>query len=165
MRRLVVLIGVLSLALPAGAGALLRGPGDGSLVVENAQGVVNLSLHGGIIGRFDQGTLEIINPGLIEGAAPVVRGYQQVRDLGSKRRQYSGEGDVRFRLIGGTYRVRITAIGLDVSAVGRGWAILDGGGFTDQPGRFSLNGGAFQQMPGTATRFTLGLAQPAIFKP
>lgn len=164
MRRLVVLIGVLSLALPAGAGALLRGPGDGSLVVENAQGVVTLTMRGGIIGRFDQGTLEVFNPIANDGAAPVVRGYQQVRDLGPHRKQYSGEGDVRFRLIGGAYRVRITAIGLDVSAVGRGSAILDGTGFTDQPGRFSLNGGPFQEMPSTATRFTLGLGQPTIFR-
>ena len=155
---------VLSLALPAAAGALIAGPGDGSLVVENAQGVVTLNLRGGIIGRFDQGTLEIYNPVANDGPAPVVRGYQQVRDLGPRRKQYSGEGDVRFRLIGGLFRVRITAIGLDVSAVGRGSAVLDGTGFTDQPGRFSLNGGPFQQMPGTATRFTLGLGQPTIFR-
>lgn len=158
------MIAVLSLALPAAAGALIAGPGDGSLVVENAQGVVTLNLRGGIIGRFDQGTLEIYNPVANDGPAPVVRGYQQVRDLGPRRKQYSGEGDVRFRLIGGVFRVRITAIGLDVSAVGRGSAVLDGTGFADQPGRFSLNGGPFQQMPGTATRFTLGLGQPTIFR-
>jgi hypothetical protein len=160
MRRLVVLIGVLMLALPAGAGALRRGPGDGSLVVENAQGVVILAVRGGIIGRFDQGTIEVFNPVAGDGPEPVVRGYQKIRELGPRRTQYSGEGDVRFRLIGGAYRVRISAIGLDVSAVGKGTAVLDGTGFADQSGRYSLNGDVFKAMPSTATRFILGLGLP-----
>jgi hypothetical protein len=157
MRRLVVVIAVFALALPAGAGALQRGPGDGSLVVENAQGVVTLAVRGGIIGRFDQGTIEVFDPVTGDGAGPIVRGYQKVRELGPRRTQYSGEGDIRFRLIGGFYRVRISAIGLDVSAVGRGTVVLDGSGFADQTGRFSVNGGSFQVMPDIATRFALGL--------
>jgi hypothetical protein len=160
MRRLVTVIAVLALALPAGAGALKRGPGDGSLVVENAQGVVTLAVRGGVIGRFDQGTLEVIHPVTGDNSGLIVRGYQKVRELGPRRTQYSGEGDVRFRLIGGFYRVRISAIGLDVSAVGRGTAVLDGSGFADQTGRFSVNGGPFQTMPDEATRFTLGLGLP-----
>ena len=164
MRRLAALIGVLALALPAGAGALKGGPGDGSLVVENAQGVVTLAVRGGVIGRFDQGTLEVFDPVAGDGPGPVVRGYQKVRELGPRRTQYSGEGDVRFRLIGGVYRVRISAIGLDVSAVGRGTVVLDGAGFADQTGRFSLNDGPFQSIPDVATRFTLGLALPGPFR-
>ena len=164
MRRLTVLIGALMLALPAGAGALLRAPGDGTLVVDNAQGVTVLSLRGGIIGRFDQGTIEITEPVGGVGPPPVVRGYQQARQLGPRRIQYSGEGDVRFRLIGGFYRVRIAAIGIDVSAVGRGVAVLDGTGFADQAGRYSLNGGPFQAMPHVQTRLLLGQPQAsAIF--
>lgn len=156
MRRLVLVIGVLVLALPAGAGALKRGPGDGSLVVENAKGIVTLNVRGGIIGRFDQGTIEVFDPIANDGAGPIVRGYQQVRVLGPRRTQYSGEGDVRFRLIGGVYRVRISAIGLDVSAVGRGAVMLDGSGFADQTGRYSLNGDPFKSMPNAPARFTLG---------
>ena len=161
MRRLVVLVGVLALALPAGAGALKRGPGDGSLVVENAKGVVTIAVRGGIIGRFDQGTIEVFDPVLGDGPAPVVRGYQKIRELGPRRTQYSGEGDVRFRLIGGAYRVRISAIGLDVSAVGKGTVVLDGSGFADQTGRYSLNGDPFKPLPSVAARFTLGPSLPA----
>ena len=50
---------------------------------------------------------------------------------------YVGE-DVRFRMIGGLYRVTIQAVGMDVSAVGRGSVVLDATGFTDLPGRFSI---------------------------
>jgi hypothetical protein len=159
MRRLVVLIGVLMLALPAGAGALKGGSGDGALVVENAQGVVVLAVRGGVIGRFDQGSIEVVDaiPGDVN--VPIVRGYQEKTRLGPRRTEYSGEG-VRFRLIGGFYRVRISAIGMDVSAVGRGTALLDGSGFSDQSGRFAVNGGPFQAMPDTPTRFALGQPLP-----
>jgi hypothetical protein len=163
MRRLVLLIGVIVLALPAGAGALKGGPGDGTLVVENALGVVTMTVRGGIIGRFDSGTIEVYDPVVGDGPLPVVRGATQRERLGPRRILYTGDTDVRFRLIGGVYRVRITAIGIDVSAVGRGSGVLDGSGFTDeQTGRYSLNGGPFQTMPGTATRFTLGTSPPAI---
>lgn len=157
MRRLIVLIGVLVFAAPAVAGAVVRGPGDGTLVVESAQGVITLAVRGGIIGRFDSGTLEVVDPVAGDGAGPVVRGYQQKDELGSKRTRYSSEGaEVRFRLIGGLYRVKISAIGIDISAVGRGTIVLDGSGFADQPGRFSLDGGPSQPMPATPTRYTLG---------
>jgi hypothetical protein len=156
MKRLVVLLGVLMLAVPTGAGALMGGPGDGTLVVENASGVVTMAVRGGVIGRFDQGAIEVYDPVAGDGNVPVVRGYQKIRELGPRRTQYSGEGDVRFRLIGGFYRIKISAIGIDVSVVGRGTALLDSSGFTDQPGRFSLNGGPFQPMPSEPTRFTLG---------
>jgi hypothetical protein len=150
------------LVLPAAAGALQRSPGDGTLVVDNAKGVVFLNVRGGIIGRFDQGTIEITDPIEGDGPPPVVRGYQQARDSAPKRIQYSGD-DVRFRLIGGLYRVRIAAQGIDVSVVGKGAAVLNGSGFTDlQTGRYSLSGGPWQSMPSVATHFTLGQL-PATF--
>jgi len=164
MRRLLVLIGVLTFILPSAAGALRGSPGDGTLVVDNAKGVVFLNVRGGIIGRFDQGTI-VIDHLEGDGPQPVVRGYQQARELGSPRRiQYSGEGDIRFRLIGGLYRVRIAAQGMDVSVVGKGTAVLNGSGFADlQTGRYSLNGGPWQSMPSVPTRFTLGQTLPGIF--
>ena len=159
MRRLIVIIGVLVLA-PA-AGALVGAPGDGTLVTDNAQGVVILNVRGGIIGRFDQGTIEVFDPVEGDGPTPVVRGYQQARQVGPRRIQYSGEGDVRFRLIGGFYHIRIAAIGMDVSVVGRGTAVLDGSGFADQTGRYSLNGGPFQAMPHVPSRLALGALLPS----
>ncbi len=162
MRRLLVLIGVLTLVLPAGAGALKGAPGDGTLVVENAQGVVGMTVRGGIIGRFDQGSIIIDDPLPNDGPPPIVKGYQKSRVLGPRRTQYIGEGDIRFRLIGGLYRARISAIGLDVSVVGRGTVLLDGSGFADQPGHFSINGLSFQAFPSVPMRFALGPPPPGI---
>jgi hypothetical protein len=159
MKRLVVILGALALALPVGAGALQRAPSDGTLVVENAQGVVTLNVRGGIIGRFDSGSIVIEDPMPGDGPGPVVRGYQDATEIGPSKVQYSSKGEIRFRLIGGLYRVRIAGQGVDVSVVGRGTAVLNGAGFSDlQTGRYSLNGGPWQRMPNLIARFTLGAA-------
>ncbi len=162
MKRLVVIImGALALALPGGAGALKGSPGDGTLVVENAQGVVVLNVRGGIIGRFDSGSIVVEDPTLGDGPGPVVRGYESATEIGPSKVQYSSKGEIRFRLIGGLYRVRIAGQGVDVSVVGRGTAMLNGAGFSDlQTGRYSLNGGAWQRMPNLVARFTLGTPLP-----
>jgi hypothetical protein len=98
----------------------------------------------------------VFDPVAGDGAGPVVRGDQQKHEIGAKKTQYSGDTDVRFRLIGGAYRVKISGIGIDLSVVGRGTVTLDGSGFSDQPGRFSISGGSFQPMPDSQARYTLG---------
>jgi hypothetical protein len=160
MRRLVLIVLAIGLGLPAGASAVQELPGDGSLVVDNARGLVTVRARGGIIGRFDSGRLVIEDPIEGDGSGPIVYGADRIRDLGPKTTLYIGE-DIRFRLIGGAYRVSINAYGMDLSAVGRGTALLDGSGFTEQPGRFQINGGTWQPMPDDATRYTLGPPSPA----
>jgi hypothetical protein len=49
---------------------------------------------------------------------------------------------------------------MDVSAVGRGTVVLDATGFTDLPGRFAINGGTFQPLPGRPTTYPLGQPPP-----
>jgi hypothetical protein len=154
MRRLVPILLVLLLALPATAWAIHALPGDGTLVVDNGRGQVTVRARGGIIGRFDSGRLVVEEIGT-GGNAPIVYGYERIRDLGLHRTLYVGE-DVRFRMIGGQYRVTLQAVGMDVSAVGRGTVVLDATGFTDLPGRFSINGGTFQPLPGKPTTYQLG---------
>ena len=67
---------------------------------------------------------------------------------------------MRFRLIGGAYRVTVNGYGVDVSAVGRGTVTLDGSGFTEQPGRFQINGKRGSPLLHDATRYTLGTWVP-----
>src|SRR6476659_4497437 len=120
MRRLVLILLVIGLGVPAGALAVRELPGDGSLVVDNARGLVVVRARGGIIGRFDSGRITIEDP------------------------------------IGGVYKVTVNGYGVDGSAVGRCTVTLDGSGFTEQPGRFQINGSGWQPMPDDATRYTLG---------
>ena len=158
MRRFAPILLVLLLALPATAWAMRSLPGDGTLVVDNGRGQVTVRARGGIIGRFDSGRLVVEDTGL-GGSGPIVYGAERIRDLGLHRMLYVGE-DVRFRMIGGLYRVTIQAVGMDVSAVGRGTVVLDATGFTDLPGRFSINGGPFQSLPGKPTTYLLGQPPP-----
>jgi hypothetical protein len=155
MRRLVLILLASCLVIPAGAVAVQQLPGDGTLVVDNARGLVTVKARGGIIGRFDYGRLVIVDPIEGDGSGPIVYGADRIRELGPKTTQYVGE-DVRFRLIGGSFRVTAQAQGMDISAVGRGTVLLDGSGFSEQPGRFSINGDAYQAMPDTPTTYTLG---------
>ena len=155
MRRLLLILLVIGLAAPAGALALKELPGDGSLVVDNARGLVTIRARGGLIGRYDSGRMVIDDPFEGDGSGPIVYGADRIRELGPRTTLYIGE-DVRFRLIGGAYRVTVNATGMDISAVGRGSVTLDGSGFAEQPGRFQINGGSWQSMPDDATRLTLG---------
>jgi hypothetical protein len=159
MRRVVLILLALGLGLPAGASAVRELPGDGSLVVDNARGLVAVRARGGVIGRFDSGRLIVDDPVEGDGSGPVVYGADRSRDLGPHTTLYIGE-DIRFRLIGGLYRVQIQAVGADVSAVGRGTITLDGSGFAEQPGRFQINGSGWQPMPDDVTRYTLGIGLP-----
>jgi hypothetical protein len=161
MRKLVLLIVVLLLAAPAVAWGLRGAPGDGSLVVQDGSGVAVVNARGGIIGRFDQGRLLVDRP-IDDANGLIVYGADKVRE-GLTRTLYIGE-EVRFRLIGGAYRIRVVAVGMDISAVGRGFAILDDGepeGFSDA-GRYSVNGGPFQAMPSSPTRVSLGTPPPGL---
>jgi hypothetical protein len=160
MRRILPLVLVLALSLPVAAWAAVRLPGDGTLVVDNGRGAITIRARGGILGRFDSGRLVVEDPIEGDGSGPVVYGADRIRDLGSHKTLYIGE-DVRFRMIGGLYKVQIQAVGIDVSAVGRGSVVLDATGFTDLPGRFSINGGDYQPLPGHPTTYTLGQVQSA----
>jgi hypothetical protein len=131
---------------------------DGCLVVNNGQGTFTVSATGGIFGRFDQGrvTIDDLTPG---GKGPKVAGAELVRTLTETRTTYVGT-DVRFRFTdGGAYKVSVTAIGVDLSAIGHGWATLSSGFF--DPGSFSTDGDSlcsrsFKPVPRSPTRFQLG---------
>ncbi len=170
MRRLALAIGVLALALPAVAGALRAGPGDGTLAVDNARGTVVLRVRGGIIGQFDQGgTIEVYDPVLGDGAAPVLRGCLEAKNgkLDANHWECSSSGaDVRFRLIGGWYRVTISAQGIDLSVAGRGTAVLDGSDYADdQSGKYALNGGSYKAFPAVRTQVFVGAPPNGILPP
>ncbi len=160
MRRLPLLIAVLLLAMPAAAGALRRGPGEGSLEIKDGSGVAVVQATGTIWGGFLTGRVIIQALGGSDGDGPHCNGAEKVREVGPTRTICIGQ-DVTFDLIGGTYKynVRVIAVGMTVRAVGRGFAILDGSGFTD-PGRYRVNGGPWQPVPSVPTKASLGASTP-----
>src|SRR4051812_27796635 len=87
-------------------------PTDGTVVVRNASGTISIVANGGVIGRFDSGRIVLEDPKSGDGTGPIVYGAEAIRDLTDTKTMYIGT-DVRFRLIGGFFRAKVTAYGLD----------------------------------------------------
>src|SRR6266496_848249 len=98
MRRLLLILLASCLLIPAGAVAVQQLPGDGTLAVDNARGLVTVRARGGIIGRFDSGRITIDDPIEGDGSLPRVYGADRIIELSPTTKLYKGE-DVRFRLI------------------------------------------------------------------
>lgn len=154
MRQMTVLIGVLTLASAAAAAAAIGSPGDGTLSVRDARASITLNLNGSIVGRFDKGTMTVVDPIETDGVGSRVKGAERVRLLNSATTTYSGSY-IRFRLIGGHYIVRISGgTNVDLSAVAKGTVILDGD-LVGANGEYAFNGEDYQPMPFQRTKFML----------
>lgn len=100
-------------------------PTVGTLSVERGKGVVMLDLRGNVLGRLANGTLRVTDqtPGDRFAAHVVGRKLTQSR-VGPRTVLYRGQS-LRFRMLGGGYRVVVRGSGIDVEAVGRGIVVLD----------------------------------------
>lgn len=154
MRRLLVPILILAAGIPAAAVAA-RAPQqpDGTLAVRDGRGKVTVTIKGSLIGRFGSGTLKVEDFEADEGSDPVVRGYRSVKWGRGNAPTYSGK-NVRFRLIGGRFRVQFSGKGLFFSLVGRGKVMLDGNGSIEDgifyDGFYSVNGAEEESLPDEA---------------
>ena len=164
MRRLLVPLLLIAAAFPVVAFAEPFSPADGSLAVRDGRGKVQLTVKGSLIGRLGNGSLMIEELDPDQSTEPVVRGFKSFKwGRNGKTRTYTGK-NVRFRLIGGRYRVNFNGRGLNFSLVGRGRVQLDGNGslgdgiFYD--GFYSLNGSEEESLPDDPTWFTLAPPPP-----
>ncbi|HUQ23268.1 MAG TPA: hypothetical protein VM049_09680 [Gaiellaceae bacterium] len=161
MRKTFVLLTLLVLALPVAGIAAVRG-GDGTLSVEDGIGKVTLQARGGVIGRLDRGFVTIYDLSPDDAYAPYVVGDDQpVRFVGENGIRYGGLG-LRFRLIGGNYRIVIEGRGIDLSVVAKGSGSITAGSAID-PGVYSLDGddcrsdrASCTPLPELTKRFQLG---------
>jgi hypothetical protein len=167
MRRLLTILAAASLVAPAAALAAHRDPSDGTLVVRNASGdsktlqspVVGLALNGAVVGRFDRGRLTVFPTD--DQVAVVVTDDNgdpveptAIRESGAE--VYSGL-DLRFKAVGGFYRLGLSGSGIDLNAVGHGTVVLDGS--SEDPkadGWYSLNGADKKSLPAERTGFQIG---------
>ena len=159
MRRLLT-FAVLGLAraLPAGAAARLRGPTDGTLSVKDARGVVTIQGRGGVIGSFNKGSVLINDPVDGDGTGPIVTGDEWSNEKTDTATVWGGRG-VRFRIIGGSFRVVVRGRGINLSFVGKGNVILNGAG-TDDDGSYAVNGDDYNLIPAFALPFALSATSP-----
>jgi hypothetical protein len=145
MRRLLTLLGVLALALPAGAGAVRNDSGDGTLALRDGRGTFTIAARGGIIGSFARGSVTITDPIADDGTGPIVSGDDWSVDRSDTTTTYGGT-KVRFRLIGGRFRIKLQGTGINLSLVGKGQVTLNGKG-TDDDGTYAVNGGSAIPVP------------------
>jgi hypothetical protein len=139
--------------VPAAAAAATSTNGaDGSLVVQNGTAtggvpVVQLQITGSVIGHVDYGRV-VIDAGPASTAAPEVTGYEWRKD-GRDTAQVWGGTNFKFRAVNGKFTVLIYGSGVDIVAIGKGWARLTGSADTPKlDGRYSLNGGDWVSLPG-----------------
>jgi hypothetical protein len=126
MRKLVVLL--CSFAVLVGAGSLARAaaPTSGQLSVDGGKGVVMIDLRGSVLGRLGSGSLRVTDQTPFDRYTPLVAGKKLTSErVGLRTVLYRGQG-LRFRLVGGGFRMVARGSGISVSAVGRGNVLLDG---------------------------------------
>src|SRR6476659_8200576 len=159
MRRLLTFaVLALALALPAGAAARRSGPTDGTLSVKDARGIITIQGRGGVIGSFAKGSVTINDPIDGDGSGPIVTGDDWSKDKSDTATIWGGT-KVRFRIIGGTFRIVVRGRGINLSFVGKGSIILNGAG-TDDDGSYSTNGSDYNLIPAFALPFALSATSP-----
>jgi len=159
MRRFALtLVCLFGLATPAAALATRGAPSDGTLVVRNADDgegvgtdsrpVVVLVVHGSVIGRItDQGRIRIDD--LTQGGdnTPEVSGATWHKDVSQIATAWGGTA-LRFRAVGGWYRVTIWGSKVSLFAIGNGNVTLIGQpGMPVGDGVFSVDDSTFRSLP------------------
>ena len=157
MRKLVVIL-LVALAVPAAALARSGDRDDGTLVVQDASGTIQIVAKGSILGRLDSGALTITDPNPNDAATPFVFGAERVVNRNDLTTVYRGKA-IRFRFVSGRYTIKIVGTGVDLVAVGTGTLRITGAGTVDD-GEYSLDGAPFKPVPFLMTPGAFG-DQPA----
>ena len=118
--------------------------------------IVSFNAKGFVFGRFDQGQVDIEDPIQADGNVRVF-GYEKMRLLTDTKTRYIGSL-VRFRA-SGLFRIRVEAVGMDISLAGKGTATLSSDGFLDA-GEYSTDAESFcesqfEPMPDVARKLIL----------
>jgi len=154
------LFGVLGLLVATGAAsARPETLTDGTLTVKNGVGRIVITAKGGVIGRFDRGSVMMKDPIAGDGTGPIVTGAESEQVIDERTTRYTGK-DVRFRIIGGRFTIVVDGSNIQLSAVGNGTVKLDGRGTVDD-GSYSVNGGVAQDFPDFVLTFALEPPPPA----
>ncbi|TML04886.1 MAG: hypothetical protein E6G36_04525 [Actinobacteria bacterium] len=158
MRRLLTFAMLAALALPAAAVARERGLNDGTLSVKDAHGMVTIQGRGAVIGSFAKGSVTISDPIENDGTGPIVTGDEWSKDRSDTTTTWGGTR-VRFRDIGGAFKIVVRGRGINLSFVGKGTVILNGAG-TDDNGTYAANEAEYSLIPDFPFTFQLSATSP-----
>ena len=125
MRKLILVLCTITAFVGVAATASAAEPTAGTLSVERGKGVVMVDLRGSLLGRLTTGSLRVTDHTPNDRYAALVVGKKVTQErIGPRTVLYRGQG-LRFRMLGGGYRVVARGSGISVSAVGRGVVMLD----------------------------------------
>ena len=158
MRPLLTFAMLAALALPAASAARIQSPTDGTVSVRDARGTVTISGRGGVIGSFARGSVRISDPIDGDGTGPIVTGDEWSKDRDATTTTWGGN-KVRFRIIGGSFRIVVKGRGINLSLVGTARVTLAGAG-TGDDGSYSVNGGDYSAIPAFPFAFPLSSTSP-----
>src|SRR6476620_10227462 len=159
MRALLTFAVLIALALPAASAAHDQSASDGTLSVLGGRGAITISARGGVIGSFARGSVTISDPVEGDGTGPVVTG-DDFPPIERNDTTTTWRGTkVRFRIIGGSFRIVVKGRGINLSLVGTGKVTLDGAG-TGDDGSYSVNGEDYLASPVFSFPFQLSSATP-----
>jgi hypothetical protein len=165
MRKLLVPFLVL-LVLPATAfagGPTPPTPESGTLSIREGRGIVQLNARGSITGKL-KGKITITDPTPYDSKRPIVYGAKKTTSRSDKTVVYQGK-NVRFRLIGAQYNIRLEGRAIFMSAIGHGKGQLDGEGDIQKnvffDGVWSLNDEPYHSLPDDPTSFELITPPPS----
>ena len=150
-------------ALAASAAAASTGPvgmggqRDGTYSVQDGRGSFQLqNMQGSVLGRVDRGKVTITNPYSNTGTT-IVRGYQTIKIKTPTTTVYCCK-NIRFRT-SGKFTVQVDqGVGVQLSVVGRGKAMLLGAGYTElglSDGTYQLNDSPAVPVPDVRTWVTI----------
>jgi hypothetical protein len=156
MRRLVWLtVLAFVLAAPA-AGFALTGDDEGTLSVKAGIGKVYLNFNGSAVGRVRSGSIRVTDPVASDGLRYDFSNCDVEIDKSDTTTNKSDTitvcrgSNLRFLAVGGKYQILIRGTGVYLSAVGHGYAVLNGAGddpAVDSDGTYSLNDGPYKSLP------------------
>jgi hypothetical protein len=149
MRRVFLVAFLLSvLAVPVASSAKRRPDASGSLSIRGGRGEVVLQVKGAVIGRLANGKLTLTDADPYDEQEPDVRGrlHPRPRAVTDATTVYEGR-QIRFRVLNGSYRLKIDGTGINLSGVGRGWVVLDGDERFLNTGAYALNGAPYLSIP------------------
>jgi hypothetical protein len=141
-------------------------PTNGTLSVVRGKGFVMLEMRGSILGRLAYGTVTVTDQTPRDPYTATVAG-KKLKELrvGPRTIRYKGQA-LRFRMVGGSWRVLVRGNGIALSAVGRGAVTLQADRLSplDDAGVYSLDGvdcsadvTGCTPLPDDLERFPLGL--------
>lgn len=173
MRALILFVCAIAAAVVVAASAAGAVRDSGQLSLERGRGSAALELRGVVLGRLTSGTLRVTDLTPRDRFVPTVSGRKvTAQRIGPKTTLYRGVG-IRFKVLGGRYRLVLRGSGMSVSAVGVGEVVLDGDSrwIGDDVGVFSLDGVDCVMAPELClpvpidpTRYELGSDEPTTAK-